>query len=334
MGIVMVTLKEVSKYAKVNPSTISRYLSNKLKVKPETERRILEAIRETNYRPNYVARALKTNSTLNIGVIAPSGSNPLFAEIISGIGTVLSRNEFTFFLVTSENKADLELAGLHTLHSKLVDGVIILNSNIPCETFIDLADEKAIKEEPLVFVNSMYSCEHFARVLSNFAQGAYDATSHLINCGRKNIGMITGRVAEEESDIKKSGYKRALEEHGILLEERKIIPGGYNFDGGYKAAKELIEKFAPDAIFAANDLMAIAAMRCAANLGISVPEKLAVIGYGNTDASQFTTPMLSTVDQQKLYSGECAAELLLLQMETGQRLTKHIDTNLIIRESS
>lgn len=330
----MASLKDVSKYANVSVSTVSRYLSNKLKVRPETEKRILEALSKTNYRPNYFARALKTNSTLNIGVIAPSASNPLFAEIISGIGKVLSRNEYTFILVTSENSDERELAGLHTLQSKLADGIIILNSNISCDAFIELIDTGVIEEEPLVFVNSMFDCDRFSRVLSSFDRGSFDATSYLISQGKRKIAMITGRIGEEESEIKQAGYVRALRDAGLPFDSKMILPGGYNFEGGYGAASILIEHFQPDAIFAANDLMAIAAMRCAIKEGLSVPDNIAVIGYGNTDASQFTTPMLSTIDQQKRFSGECAAELLLKQMESGDVLTKHIQTTFIARESS
>lgn len=329
----MASLKDVSAYANVNISTISRYLSNELNVRPETERRILDAIEKTGYQPNYIARALKTHSTASIGVIAPSASNPLFAEIVSGIDLVLREQEYTYFLVTTDNDVQRELAGIRTMQSKFADGVILLNASATFPVFRSWLDSGLIREQPMVFVNCMFDSKGYACVLNNFAQGSYAAVKYLIEQGRKKIAMITGRVGQEESDLKRDGYLQALCEAGLPAEEGMILPGAYYFAGGYRMAERLIETHNPDAIFAANDLMAIAAMRCAAKHGRVVPDDIAVVGYGNSEASEFTTPALSTIDQQKRYSGQRAAVLLLEQFQTGRRQTERIDTAFLLRES-
>lgn len=332
-GTIVASLKDVSRLAGVTASTVSRYLSGELNVKKDTETRILQAIKELDYRPNHIARALKLRKTKTIGVIVPSSTNPLFAEIVAGIYSILSENHYAYIQMSSENNIERELGCFLLLQEKQVDGLIVIGSAAAEDQYESwLAEEKLLKI-PTVFINRMYDKPHYTAVRADFEDGAYQAVSYLIQTGRRRIAMISGIPGLEESVVKERGYFRGLQEHGITPDKNLICPGYYRYDAGYLAAQRLLEEQQPDAVFAVNDLSAIAALSYANVKHLRIPEDLAVIGYGNSEASAFTYPALSTIDQQKMLSGQRGAALLLQMIEGQEVISETIETKLILRSS-
>lgn len=329
----MITLADVAKVAGVNISTVSRYLSGKLNVRPCTEIRINNAIKQLNYRPNRIARALKTNHSQTIGVVTPSASNPLFAEIVDAVYEELQKHDFTLIQIPTGNEIQRELEAIQILEARQVDGLIILNSMVDKEIYKKWFDQDNNCRIPVVFINCMYEWEGQARVLADFRGGSLKAVKYLLSTGRRTIAMMSGRNDQDESEEKEKGYCEALQQAGLKLDPKLIRYGYYIYEEGYNVAKYFITNFRPDAIIAANDLMAIAAMRCALSFGLDIPNDIAIIGYGNSEASQFTYPALSTIDQGKRYSGKNAASLLLQLFEGAPPRKIFVKTSIVIRES-
>lgn len=329
----MASLREVSQRAGVTISTVSRYLSGALNVRPETEERILAAVRAVDYRPNDIARALKQRKTRTVGVIVPSSANPLFAEIVGGIYSVLCEQDYSYIQMASENDLKREKQCFQTLQNKQVDGLLVVGSAVANDAYDQWLADGDIRETPIVFINRMYDKPQYTRVLNDFDQGSYSAVEHFLSTGRKHIAMLSGIPGLEESIVKEKGYYKCLADHGITPDSRDMVYGHYHFEEGFRAARQLLESVRPDAILAVNDLSAIAALSCANSMGIRVPEDLAVIGYGNSEASAFTFPALSTIDQDKRFSGQRGAQLLLDMLEEKPVQSEVVRTTLILRNS-
>lgn len=330
----MSNLKDVSKMANVTVSTVSRYLSGELKVRKDTEERILYAIKELDYRPNYIARALKMKQTHTVGVIVPQSTNPLFAEIVAGIYSVLSENNYAYIQMSSENDLKREESCFSLMLEKQVDGLITIGSASTEDPFVHWQRIYQQHNIPMTFINRLYDHGNLVGVRADFEGGACQAVEHLLSRGRKKIGLISGIPGLEESQIKERGYFRGLEKHGICADRALIVSGFYHYDEGKYAAERLFKEQKPDAILAMNDLSAIGALSCAHKMGLRVPEDVAIIGYGNSEASAFTTPALTTIDQEKILSGQSGARMLLQMIEGKPVASETIATKLILRDST
>ena len=329
----MSSLKDVSALAGDNVSTVSRYLSGKLTVRKETEDRIKEAIRALDYRPNSVARALKLRRTGTVGIIVPNSANPVFAEIVSGVYRVLSDYGYAYIQTASENDKDRELTCFQQLQERQVDGILAIGSARPGDRYEQWVAEGAIRKTPTVFINRFYDQPQYLRVLTDFAGGTCRAAEYCLQRGRRRVAMVTGVPGLEETAVKERGYRRCLAGHGLEMEPGQVQPGFYRYEESYRAAGYLLKLFQPDAILAVNDLAAIAALNCALDMGLRVPEDLAVIGFGNSETAAFTSPGLTTVEQHKAYCGQRGAQKLIDLLEGKRPVSEMVETELVLRGS-
>lgn len=328
----MSSLKDVSAFAGVTISTVSRYLSGKLNVLPETEARILDAIKVLDYRPNSVARALKLQRTTTVGIIVPSSTNPIFAEIVSGVYSVLSSCGYDYIPVASERDTARELHCFRQLQERQVDGILVIGNACAADHCVQWEESGAIRKLPTVFINRCYDDPGPVRVLSDLARGAYLATEHLCRGGRRRVAMVSGVPALEETALKERGYLQALRDHG--LGPGLIRPGFYRYEDSYQAARQLFQLHAPDAVLGVSDLAAIAALNCAVDMGLRVPQDVGVVGFGNSEVSAYTFPTLTTVDQHKYHSGQRGAHLLLDLLDGRPAKSEFLPPTLIVRGSA
>jgi DNA-binding LacI/PurR family transcriptional regulator len=235
--------------------------------------------------------------------------------------------------MASENDHKREKQCFQTLQSKQVDGLIVIGCAGANDTYDQWVQNGDIRPMPLVFINRMFDNLTHTRVLNDFYQGSYDAVEHFLSTGRRRIAMISGIPGLEESTNKERGFLNCLADHGVTPNKSEIAYGYYNFEEGFRAARYLLENICPDAILAVNDLSAIAVLSCANTLKLRVPEDLAVIGYGNSEASAFTSPALSTIDQDKRLSGQYGARLLLDLLAGKAVESKVVHTTLVLRNS-
>jgi LacI family transcriptional regulator len=325
-------IKDVARLAGVNISTVSRFLSGELKVKQETEKRILDAVARLDYRPNVLAKALKTKITNTIGVIIPTIRNPLFADIVAGINAELSKINYASMLFATENEPKKEIEGLLILSERQVDGIIAVGS-LAIGSYSEW--EAAHKSNvPTVVVNRFWGKEKYAKVITDFSSGANQAVRHLLSKGYKRIAMLIGTWQDEESRNKLQGYKQGLLEAGREYTVQLVTEGFFDYERSFKAAKRLFE-LEPDAILAGSDLMAVAVMQAAKECRLKIPADLAVVGFGNSQISRFTDPSLTTISQHAFTSGQEAARLLIKLFSNPKNIEiKVIPTELVLRNTT
>lgn len=186
---------------------------------------------------------------------------------------------------------------------------------------------------PTVFINRFYDQPQYLRVLTDFAGGTCRAAEYCLQRGRRRVAMVTGVPGLEETAVKERGYRRCLAGHGLEMEPGQVQPGFYRYEESYRAAGYILKLFQPDAILGVNDLAAIAALNCALDMGLRVPEDLAVIGFGNSETAAFTSPGLTTVEQHKAYCGQLGAQKLIDLLEGKRPVSEMVETELVLRGS-
>lgn len=326
----MTTLKDIAKATGFSLSTISYVLNGKKKVKPETYARIMEAVEQLNYRPNQLARSLKLKRSCSIGVIVPDISNEFFPEILKGIDNTAHKHGYNIFLCNTNNDVFLEEESINMLISKDIDGII----------FIGTANSQILQRSditvPIVLVDRKIG-NTYTSIISDNYRGGYMATAHLIQCGYRNIALLGGVLTIPNFSERLQGYKDALQDHNIPYCEDHVILCDCSISGGYHAAQEMAKRnLHADAVFAINDLIALGAMRGFRDLGLRIPEDIALIGFDDIAFAAHVIPSLSTISQPKFDMGKIAAEKLLERISDKEKLAEHIvlAPKLVIRETS
>ncbi|MBB6591614.1 LacI family transcriptional regulator [Ralstonia solanacearum] len=304
----MATIKDVAALAGVSFTTVSHVINNTRPVNAETRKRVEEAIRATRYVPSAVARSLKHRTTRTIGVLVPTATNPYFAELARGIEDVCAAAGYSVILCNSDDDPRKQRDYLRVLMEKRIDGLIVSSAG-PDTALIDALSESAL---PVVMVDRPTEGILADQVQIDHEEGAYLATRHLVELGHRRIACISGPSTLSVTAGRLAGFHRALREAGVPEQSTGVSEGDFTSPGGYRAARELLTTGErPTAIFASNDLMGIGALRAAAELGISVPRELSIIGFDDIELSRYVYPALSTVGQSIRQLGETTASTLL-----------------------
>ncbi|GEK59913.1 transcriptional regulator [Marinococcus halophilus] len=299
----MATIKEVAKATGVSVATISRVLNNNGYVSEETKNKVIEAIKELDYRPNEVARSLYHKQSKTISLILPDITNPFFPELARGVEDIMNDHGYTIFLGNSDEKANKEERYLDMMEQKHVDGAILATNTL------DSNHLKTLKK-PVVIIDRSINSD-FPTVCSENFHSSQDAVRHLKEVGCKVIAHIEGPAHITNSVLRKNGYIEVVKKESWFTDEY-IVNGHYNDKDAYQATLTLLKNHPEiDGIFAGNDLMATGVLKAARNLGISIPEQLAVIGFDGIRMSEITSPELTTMAQPIYKMGETAAYMLI-----------------------
>ncbi|HXN02329.1 MAG TPA: LacI family DNA-binding transcriptional regulator [Candidatus Dormibacteraeota bacterium] len=330
-----VTLKELAARAQVHPSTISRVANHdpKLRIAPPTRMRIEALLRETEYRPNGVARGLKLRQTLVLAVVIPDITNPFFAALFRGVEDAASPRGYNVLLCNTDGSPARQRSHLQSLHARRVDGVIMASSFLKDPTVRWLRHQGI----PYVLVNRFSDEGQDPFVGSDDLVGGRLATEHLIELGHRRIGHLAGKLTVSTGVMRRRGYLAALAERGLTADPRLVVESGYTEDGGARAAERLLAlPDRPTAIFAVTDMTAVGAFGVARRMGVRIPEDLAIVGYNDIPLATRMVPTLSTVHVPIHHFGAAAARLLLEQIETGEPSLRRVIFNpeLIVRGSS
>ena len=329
----MTTIREVAKVAGVSYATVSHVLNNTRFVSQETRDRVMAAIDELDYRPNALARSLRSGKTDTIGLILPDSSNPFFAEIGRSIEDAAFELGYNVFLCNTDGNVHREQLYVDLLSKKQVDGIIFVAAGDQVDSLNALLND----EMPVVLVDRDLPNIEVDAVLTDNRQGGYLATRHLIELGHRRIACITGPSSITSGAERVTGYRQALEEEGIPYDKSLVLGGNYQPDAGLRATSILLELDSPPtAIFALNDLMAVGALHAAARAGRRVPEDVAIIGYDDTELASFMNPPLSTIAQPKNEIGLQAANILARRITNKSFPTYRIilPPELVVREST
>ncbi|WP_053984613.1 LacI family DNA-binding transcriptional regulator [Niameybacter massiliensis] len=290
------TIADIAKITGVSKATVSRVINNKSEgVSEETKKRILKTIKEVGYRPNVHARSVAGIGSKMIGVIIPDITNPFFPQLVRGIDDYLSELGYTIFLCNSDNDPLKEEKYLLSFIDKRVDG-IILATGIGEGNGISKIKEFNI---PIVLADRVVDrkfCD--ASVCVNNISGAISAMEYFIKNNKKSIAFLGGEREAISTKQRLEGYKIALEDNKIKVDNKLIRTGEFSVKAGYKMTYELLKESPQvDAIFAACDMVAIGSIKAIKALGKKVPEDIEIIGFDGIELSEIFEPSVSTVIQ-------------------------------------
>ena len=329
----MTTIREVAERAGVSYATVSHVINNTRVVSPETRQRVLAAMAELNYRPNALARSLRQGKTNTLGLVLPDSANPFFAEISRSIEDKAFNKGYSVFLCNTELDTERELFYVDVLSKKQVDGIIFVAAGDQTDSLDFLVREGM----PVVMIDRNVPNVQVDAVLPDHRLGGFLATQHLLKLGHTRIACIAGPSSITPSAERITGYRNALEQANIPYDEKLVIRGDYHAQSGMDITSSILMMDPrPTAIFALNDLMALGALRAAAEAVCSVPKDLAVVGYDNLELSQYTNPPLTTIAQSKKEIGVQAVNLLVERIAQKNRPPSRVvlPPELIVRRST
>jgi LacI family transcriptional regulator len=307
----MATIKQVALAAGVSYTTVSHVLNATRPVSPDARARVLEAAAALHYVPSALARSLRSQTTGTIGLIIPNNTNPYFSEVARGIEDSCYAAGYSVILCNSDDDPVKQRDYLDVLLAKRCDGLIMAAL---AQTDGALLRQRQV---PAVFLDrAPDGTAHDVVGIDNRAGGQL-AGRHLLALGRQRIGCIGGPRDLAVSDQRIAGLQLALAEAGRGLDPALQDAGDFTSTSGHAAALRLLSHPAaqrPDALFCCNDMMAIGTLRAAAELGIAVPQQLAVVGFDDIDLAQFVHPPLTSVSQGTRALGNITAACLLARI--------------------
>lgn len=305
------SIKDVAREANVSIATVSRVLNNIDVVNEDTKKRVLEAIKKLDYRPNIVARSLKTQRSRTIGIIIPDISNPIYPEIVRGAEDVCNIYDYNIILCNTDLDPEKEVEYLRVLGEKMADGAIYISNSL------EKTIGKAIRESdiPLVLIETDENETGFPSVLVDNKQAAKDVVKYLVKKGDKRIAFIGGdRDAINANSVRYRGYVEALKENNLEYDEDIVYFCNQSLKAqdGYRAMNSILNKCKDiDALFCSSDALAIGAINALRNNGIRVPEEVDVVGFNDVHGGEFFYPRLTTVAQPLYDMGSVATRLLI-----------------------
>jgi LacI family transcriptional regulator len=328
-----VTIYDVAREAGVSMATVSRVVNNNPNVKPQTRKKVFEAIEQLGYRPNAVARGLASKKTTTVGVVIPDISNSIFAEVARGIEDIANMYHYNIILCNADKKKDKEIRVVNTLLEKQVDGLLFMGGVVTDE------HNQAFRTSSVPIVLCATTDEQGAipSVDIDHESAAYDAVSLLIAKGHRNIAMIAGSLQDPALGYARfQGYKRAMTEAGLKVLDEMIRSGNYRYESGVEAMNYFLESDnRPDAVFAATDEMAIGAIHAIQDHGLKVPDDISVVSIDNTRMASMVRPQLTTVAQPMYDIGAVSMRLLtkLMNKENVEQTRIVLPHEIIQRKS-
>ncbi len=330
----MATMKDIAEKANVSITTVSRVINNKPDVSEETKEKINNIIKELGYQPNNIARSLVLQKSHTIGLLIPDISNPFFPEVAKGIEDEAKKYNYSVIYNNTNHSLQGEKEGIELLKSKQVDGIILSLSMSNKEILDKLKNDSY----PVIQIDNIIPDSIYPSVLIDNKKSAYNATQHLIDMGHKDIAHITGDLKTKTGNDRLNGYKKALQDNNISLNEDWILEGDYSQNSGYLNFNKLLkQKMIPTSIFAANDLTALGIYEAALEKEIKIPEDISIIGHDDINVSSLVQPKLTTMAQPTYELGKLASNILINKLineenfDTGEE--RVLETKLIKRDS-
>jgi LacI family transcriptional regulator len=326
----MARISDVAKRAGVSPASVSRHMSGG---KVGGAERIDAAIRDLNYRPNQLARGLRSGRHSCVGVIVPDITNPLFAALVDGIESVFAADNIRVLLANSKEDPVHEAALVADLASR-TDGLILIP---PIETD-PVLDQLALVGIPVVLVDRVLSTgPDVDFVVVDNRYGAQLAAEHLISLGHVEIAVISGPLSSFPGRERHEAFLRTLSDHGQPARPEHVRLSDFRVEGGYKSMASLLdEQIPPTAVFCANNLISIGALRLLRDRGVAIPDEMSVVGFDDLDLSELLNPPLTVIDRATFALGLNAAELLRARLATPDRQQQHLTlpVRLVVRGST
>jgi LacI family transcriptional regulator len=327
------TMIDVAKAAGVSIATVSAFINTTSNVRAELGQRIETAIREIGYERNAIARSLKIGATRTIGLTVADIRNPFFTDVVATIQQVLNRAGYAVMLCSNDEDTAKQDEQIKLLLDRMVDGLIIA----PAGEDEIMRRLVTSTRKPVVLIDRVCDGLDIDAVVLDNARAVADATSYLIGLGHRRIGYISGHPGTSTGRDRLAGYRDALAANGIAYSPVLVREGNFRETDGYRAAMQLLTMpDRPTALFSANNLMVIGAMRAIRDVGLSCPADVSVACMDDFPWADVFSPRLTTIAQPVEAIGEQAAHLLLERLRSGaateaRRLVLH--GRLMVRDS-
>ena len=297
-----VTISDIAKKAGVSSATVSRVLNDSGYVKQSTREKIEAAIKEMNFTPSAIARSLSKNETNTIGVIVTDITNSYFGEVIKGISEVAEANNLNIILFNTDNYLEKEVRALNVLKEQRIKGIIMTpgfgeeNNKEYIETINNL-------NIPIVLVSADLKFKELSGIFVDNVLGGFNATNLLISEGHTKIGIMTGILSSEPAAERVVGYKKALKEANIEINDKYILDGQFSMEKAYELTKKLLDsKDKPTALITSSNRMTMGAIKALKENNKNIPEDLAIVAFDKVD-------LLDVLGIRITYIDECPMEL-------------------------
>jgi LacI family transcriptional regulator len=330
-----VDIRDVAIKARVSTATVSRTVNNIATVDAQLAKRVWKAIEELGYYPNRQARALVSGRSRIFGLVVSEITNPFFPEIVQTFETLAVEQNYELLLTsTIHDPKRMELA-VRRMIERRVDGVAILTFGMEDE----LLNHLRFRNLPLVFVDIGPKAPRISNIRVDYADGIRQAVQHLAALRHKRIGFISGPLRLRSALARKNAFEASMKEIGLVVRPEFLVEGDHTLEGG-RGALQVLSKLAelPSALLCSNDMTAFGIMREAFELGISVPQRLSVIGFDDTRLAEFMIPPLTTVQMSQAELAKLAFDALLTEVKreipTPEGTEYVLRTRLILRRST
>ncbi|GHO82131.1 LacI family DNA-binding transcriptional regulator [Dictyobacter formicarum] len=315
----MASIKEVAETAGVSTATVSRVLSHGQHVRPEVRQRVMEAVEKLHYRPNLVARSLRSQQSNTIGLIVSDIRNPFFTSISRVVEDIAYAQGFTVLLCNTDEDANKESIYLQLMRDTNVAGVIFSPTR---QTAASLSQQRF--DFPIVMVDRVVADFEADTVLLDNVEAAYRLATHLINNGFKRIGAIFGETSSTGLE-RQQGYEQALRQHGLPVLAEYIKHTQPRVEAGYAAATALMKlPHPPEAILTSNSLTMEGALQAIRAANLSLPEDMALVGFDETPWTMLVQPSITIIAQPTYEIGKIAAELLIQRIADPSRPPRQV----------
>lgn len=329
-----VTINHVAALAGVSPTTVSHVLSGKRLVAEETRDNVHEAIRKLGYRPNYVARSLRTRRSHMIAVVVPDVTNTFYSVLTRGLADALDDDGYGTYVCNTDGILAREAKFLDDVFDRGVDGIVLAAVDAASAGALTPADMGV----PVVCVGQRLDHPRIDVVTVDDQLGSYEVTRHLLSRGPERVAMIQGPSSSGATRI--AGFTRAVADAGRSIDPTLMVTGDWTRRGGREAMRQILARPShsrPDAVFCGNDLMAIGAIDALREAGLDVPTDVAVAGFDDVDAATIVNPPLTTVVNPAYDIGLNAGKLLLSRLSgqyDGEGREVGLPCPLVVRESA
>ncbi|SFL96344.1 LacI family DNA-binding transcriptional regulator [Halanaerobium salsuginis] len=326
-----VNIYDVAKKAGVGIGTVSRVLNNSQKVKEETRDKVLEVMKELNYRPNKLAQNLASQTANAIAVIVPTFIDHYFVEVLKGIQDALEEEKIDLILYKIDKDEKMMDKIMDIVQSKKVDGIAAVTMDISKQDYKDLLKE----DIPVVLADEKTS--DFHSIYLDDIKGAEMAINYLLNLGHKKIAFIDGLKESQHGSDRLKGVKKALESRNLQLVSELLKFGDFHTKDGYQSMQEILslpEEKWPTAVFAASDNQAIGVLQAMEEKELKAPDDIAVVGYDNIELAKYLK--ITTIWQPMYQLGHLTIEVLLkaINGEIEGKFSKELELKLLKRETA
>ena len=327
-------MKDLAQELGVSIATVSRALRSSPEIGQDMQKKVKELAKRLNYRPNPFAQSLRKEAPRVIGVVVPNLVTHYYAAVLDGIEDEARKEGYSVISANTHEDTDAEIRAIDNFISLHVEGIIAcLSQNTTDYSHFEEISNMGI---PLVFFGRTCLTDRFSSVTANGDEAAFQATQHLIDTGSRRIAFIGGPNHLDMVKRRKHGYLEALRENRIPIDRNLVACEKIDYQWALDTTTRLLQQTdRPDAILAFNDIITFAAFTAIKQLGLSIPEDVALIGFTDDVHAQYVTPRMSAIEDQSRLMGQTACQLLLKNIGGDSKIyRKIVPQKLVIRETS